>query len=346
MTRMKTLLSLLVVGLVLAVAAPAARAQLDKVPGQMPAATKDEVPIYMENEDALRGVVSIPDRKLAVLMQPEGRDWREWRTSTLRIVAAVLILGMLAAVLVFYFVRGRIEIAAGRSGRMIPRFGTLDRFAHWSTATSFLVLAISGLVVTFGRPLLIPLIGHDAFTATAEATTWLHNFFSVPFVAGVLLMLVLWVRDNIPEKADIAWIRSGGGFLRKGGGEHPETGRFNAGQKGVFWLVVLGGLAMAVTGYLMMVPFAVTDIRGQQIIHVIHGLGAAVMVAGIVAHIYIGTIGMEGAFDAMGTGEVDENWAVEHHRGWYQTMRKRLGLRSPPRRHIVGDIEHGGAGAD
>ncbi|WP_207479682.1 formate dehydrogenase subunit gamma [Arenibaculum pallidiluteum] len=346
MTWLKKVLLPALLGLVLHAGAHGAQAQLYQVPGQAPAASKDEVQIYMDRESELRGIVSIPDRKLSVLVQPEGREWREWRTSTLRIVAAVLILGMIAAVLIFYLFKGTIRIEAGRSGRMIPRFNGLERFAHWSTATSFLVLAISGLVVTFGRPLLIPLMGHDAFTATAIVTTWLHNFFSVPFVVGLLLMIVLWIRDNIPEKSDIAWIKAGGGFLGKGPGGHPEAGRFNAGQKGVFWMVVLGGLAMAITGYLMMLPFYVTDISGQQIVHVIHGLGAAVMIAGIVAHIYIGTLGMEGAFDAMGRGEVDENWAVEHHSGWYQTMRKRLGLRTPPRRHEIGEIDHHPAGAD
>jgi formate dehydrogenase subunit gamma len=319
--------------------------RLYKIPGQNPATSKDEVQLYMDAQDEIRGTVSIPDAKLSLLVQPEGRDWRQWRTSTLQIVSAVLVLGMIAAVLVFFLVKGRIRIEGGRSGRMIPRFGTVERFAHWATATSFLILALTGLVVTFGRPLLIPLIGHSAFTATAEATKYLHNFFSVPFVVGVLMMLVLWVRDNIPERADLEWVKTGGGFLRKGS-QHPEVGRFNAGQKGIFWSVVLGGLLMAVSGYMLMLPFFVTTVSGMQWMHVVHGVLGAILMAIIVAHIYIGSLGMEGAFDAMGRGEVDENWAVEHHGGWYQQMRGRLGLRTPPRRAPVVEVEHRGAGAD
>jgi formate dehydrogenase subunit gamma len=201
----------------------------------------------------------------------------------------------------------------------VPRFNGFERFAHWTTAVSFLVMALTGLIVTFGRPLLIPLIGHSAHSALADWAKVAHNFFSVPFVVGLLLVFVLWVRHNIPEKADWTWIRTLGGLMSKGG-SHPETGHFNAGQKIVFWSVVFGGGALAVTGYLLILPFFIGGIGDMQIIHVVHGVLAGLMIAAILGHIYVGTIGMEGAFDAMGTGEVDENWAKEHHRGWYEQV--------------------------
>jgi len=305
-------------------AAMPAVAQLTQSPGPASPATKEDVPIYRPEQDKLLGRVSIPDGKLAVLVQPEGRAWREFRTFWLRTGTAALILGFAALLLAFYLIKGRIRLESGWSGVTVPRFNALERAGHWLTATSFILLALSGLVVTFGRSLLIPLIGHSAFTGLAEASKYAHNFLSVPFVLGVLLIGALWIRDNLPEKADLEWLRQGGGFL-SGGRVHHEAGRFNAGQKGIFWVVVLGGLGMAATGYLLMMPFSMTGIGGMQTAHLIHAVLGAVMMAVIIAHIYIGTIGMEGAFDAMGSGQVDANWAREHHRRWYERLHGREG---------------------
>jgi len=318
----------LLVLMALLLAAPALQAQeppgLYKQPGPNSPTSKEQVQIYNPAQDQIMGRVSIPDYKLSLLVQPEGREWREFRMVMLPIIAGAIILGIVAALLLFYLVRGPVRIVGGRSGRLVPRFGTLDRFAHWTTAVSFLVMALTGLIVTFGRWLLIPLIGHSAFTPLAEFSKVAHNFFSVPFVAGLLLMLVLWVRDNIPERADLVWLKTMGGLFSKHG-EHPETGRFNAGQKGIFWSVIFGGAALAVTGFMLMFPFYVTGIGGMQIFHVIHAVVAALLIGVIIAHIYIGSVGMEGAFDAMGSGEVDENWAKDHHRGWYNQLRRRTG---------------------
>ncbi len=293
------------------------QAQINQTPGQAIPATKDQVQIYTPPQSQIIGRVSIPDEKAAVLIQPEGRVWRVFRTTTLRTVAGVSILGMFVLLALFYLIRGTIHIEGGRSGRRVLRFGSLDRFAHWMTAISFLVLALTGLIVTFGRPLLIPLVGLNAFAMVAENAKLAHNFFSAPLVLGIVLILVLWVRDNIPEKDDITWLRSFGGLFSKKS-KPPEAGRFNAGQKGIFWGVVLGGGALAATGFMMLTPFAFTGILGMQIVHVIHGVLAALMIALIIAHIYIGSLGMEGAFEAMGSGEVDENWIKDHHHRWYK----------------------------
>ena len=302
---------------VLLLAAPAVQAQLYQMPGPNSPTSTDEVQLYQTPDGQITGRISIPDTRLDVLVQPEGREWREFRMVWLQIIAGVLTLGTIAALAVFYMIRGTIRIHDGRSGRWVLRFDGMDRFAHWTTAISFLILAVTGLVLTFGRPLLIPLIGHPNFTMLAEAGKYLHNFFSVPFIIGLALAFVLWVRDNIPEKADLVWLKTLGGVLSKSG-EHPEAGRFNAGQKGVFWAVVFGGFALTLSGFLLMMPFAVTGISGMQILHVVHGVVASLMIALIIGHIYIGTIGMEGAFDAMGSGIVDENWAKDHHRRWYE----------------------------
>jgi formate dehydrogenase subunit gamma len=76
------------------------------------------------------------------------------------------------------------------------------------------------------------------------------------------------------------------------------------------------GIAVAASGYLLLFPFYITNILGMQVAQVVHAIIAVLFVAVILAHIYIGTLGMEGAFEAMGTGEVDLNWAKEHHDLW------------------------------
>ena len=301
-----------------------------RTPGALDPETFD---LYGPREQ-LVGRVTIPDDKLSVLVQPEGRGWREFRIQWLFWIATAVILVTLLALAGFYFWRGRLSIESGRSGRWVPRFNVIERFAHWATALSFITLALTGLVVTFGRTLLIPIIGHGAFTPTAEVAKSLHNWSAVPFVIGILMMLVLWIRDNIPSRADLDWVRHAGGMLRKGTSYHPETARFNAGQKGIFWAVVLGGLALAVSGYMLMAPFFWVGVNGMQIWHAVHAILAVLLIAVILCHIYLGTLGMEGAFDAMGRGEVDENWAREHHRGWYEAQAKGKVRPDPGRRGV------------
>jgi formate dehydrogenase subunit gamma len=285
------------------------------------AVTEGTFSLYGE-EERFVGRISLPDAKLAVLQQPEGRSWRTFRMQGVFWIATLAILATVAALAAFFLWRGRIRIESGRSGRWVPRFSSAERFAHWTTAIAFIVLALTGLIITFGRPLLIPLMGHGAFTPLAEFAKTLHNWSGIPFAIGIVLMLVFWVRDNLPAREDWTWLRHGGGMFSKETSFHPETARFNAGQKIIFWSVVIGGLILTVTGYVLMAPFAFTGVGGIQVAHGIHAIMAALLIAIIIAHIYLGTLGMEGAFDAMGRGEVDENWAREHHRGWYESEAK------------------------
>jgi formate dehydrogenase subunit gamma len=262
---------------------------------------------------AIEGRGSIPDKKSYRIEQPAGRDWNEFRSGTLTKVGGGSILGVLALLCFFYLLRGRVMITGGRSGQLLERFGSVERFAHWLSATSFVVLALSGLNITFGRALLLPLIGPDAFTAITQLGKFAHNYVSFAFALGITLMFLVWVKDNLPSLRDIRWIAQGGGLVGLG---HPPADRFNAGQKIIFWTVVLGGIALSITGYILMFPFVWTDIGGQQAANMIHALAGVVMVAVIIAHIYIGSVGMEGAFEAMGSGKVDLNWAREHHSIW------------------------------
>jgi len=270
----------------------------------------------------IRGRGSIPDTRSYTVEQPAGRDWRHFHEVTLRWIGAAAILGVLALLIIFYLWRGMVRIESGRSGVRIVRFNVFERFAHWMTATCFVILAISGLNITFGKPLLLPLIGPGAFSTWSEFAKYAHYYLSFPFTLGVILIFLMWIAGNIPNAADIDWLKRGGGMV---GHDHPPADRFNAGQKAIYWIVVLGGGAVAVSGYVLMFPFYGTDIHSMQIAEVVHAIVAVLFVAAMLGHIYIGTIGMEGAFEAMGSGTVDVNWAKEHHNLWVDQEMGRTG---------------------
>ena len=271
----------------------------------------------------VEGRVSIPDQRSGVLEQPAGRDWREFRDVTLRWIGGIAILGIIAVLVIFYLTRGMVRLESGRSGRSIVRFTAFERFVHWMTATCFIILAVSGLNITFGRPLLLPLIGLEAFSEWSQWAKYAHNYLSFPFTIGVVLIFLMWIAGNIPNKVDIDWFKRGGGMV---GHDHPPAYRFNAGQKAIYWIVVIGGTAVAVTGYELMFPFYLSGIEGMQLAQIVHSIVSVLFVAAMFAHIYIGTIGMEGAFEAMGTGTVDVNWAKEHHSLWLEEQNTRTGV--------------------
>ena len=277
--------------------------------------------------ETVHGRVTIPDQRAANLIQPQGREWREFHNVTLAWVGGVAVLGMLALLVVFRLSKGRIPIEGGPSGRTIQRFNAFERGNHWMVASTFIILALSGLNLTFGRHILLPLLGPEAFTALSQWGKLAHNFLAFPFTLGIVLMLLLWIKDNIPNGTDIRWLKAGGGLV---GNAHPDSGRFNAGQKGVFWITVLGGAVVAVTGYMLVFPFVFADVNGMQLSHIIHSILAVLMIAVMMAHIYIGTVGMAGASDAMTTGQVDLNWAKQHHNLWVaQEVAKGRGAAPP-----------------
>jgi formate dehydrogenase subunit gamma len=276
----------------------------------------------LQHLQQLQGRVSIPDQKSGTLIQPAGQSWRQFHEVTLPWIGAIAILGMLAVLVLFYLIRGMVKIEGGRSGRTVVRFNAFERMVHWMTATCFIILALSGLNITFGKGLLLPYIGPNAFTAWSQAAKYAHNYLSFPFTIGVVLILLTWIAGNIPNRVDVEWLKRGGGVVGK---DHPPAYRFNAGQKMIYWIVVLGGGAAAVSGYLLMFPFYATDIAGMQWAQGIHGVVAVLFVAAMLAHIYIGTIGMEGAFEAMGQGTVDVNWAKQHHSLWLEQENARVG---------------------
>jgi formate dehydrogenase subunit gamma len=308
-------LAILIMMLLLGIAAfgPAIAQKLNPDGAPNPTASVTSERDLLKEVPRIEGRIDIPDKKASVLIQPAGRMWDYFHEVLLHWGAAVVILGTIVLLGLAYLIVGRIRIAEGRSGKKILRFKAFERFSHWLTAVSFVVLGLTGLNITFGKILLLPVIGPDAFSDVSEAAKYVHNFTSFSFVAGLVLIAVIFFRDNLLERVDVDWVKQGGGFIKD---KHAPAGRFNLGEKLVYWLSLAAGVAVSVSGFLLLFPFFGTDIAEMQLAQVVHAVVAVLFVALILAHIYIGTLGMEGAFEAMGTGEVDLNWAREHHDRW------------------------------
>ena len=194
-----------------------------------------------------------------LLIQSEGDNWRAIRNGPLSTYGAWALLGIVALLALFFLIRGRIRIEHGWSGRTITRFNFVDRFAHWLTATCFVVLALTGLNMLYGRYALRPLIGPELFSMLMLGGKYAHNFLAFGFMLGLVLMIVLWIWHNFPNRYDFVWLAKGGGMFTKG--THPPAKKFNAGQKLVFWLVVLGGISVSLSGLMLMFPLAVRGVR-------------------------------------------------------------------------------------
>ena len=338
LARVRFIIGAWVVLLALAIALPvSAQRNPDGSVNPTASAVKEQQLLNaLQSGGSISGRVSIPDQKSANLIHPAGRDWRQFHEVTLRWIGAIAVLGMLIILVAFYLVRGQVKLESGYSGRRVVRFNAFERFVHWMTASCFIILAISGLNITFGKPLLMPLIGEGAFAAWSQWAKYAHNYLSFPFAIGVFCVLLMWIGGNIPNKVDVEWLKRGGGIV---GHDHPPAYRFNAGQKLIYWIVVIGGTAVAISGYLLMFPFYATGIEGMQLAQTVHAIIAVLFVAAMLAHIYIGTIGMEGAFEAMGEGTVDVNWAKEHHPLWLEQEMARTGPNETQRQPMATPAE-------
>lgn len=287
----------------------------------------------------------------SVLVQDGGMKWLAFRQGPLATVGAGALGGTLIMLLLFYMMRGRINIDGNKTGRTVTRFKAIERFAHWLMAGSFILLGITGLISLFGRKVLIPAFGHEAFSTLAIASKWVHNNGSWAFMLGLIMVFFMWVLHNIPNKTDLKWLAQGGGILSDG--VHPPAKKFNAGQKLIFWSVILFGASISVSGVSLLFPFelplfaktfgilngtGLPQIMGfgelpvllapheeMQLAQMWHSIMAFVLMAIILAHIYIGSVGMEGAYDAMASGEVEEQWAREHHSLWLDEIQSQEG---------------------
>ena len=249
-----------------------------------------------------------------------GEAWRQVRNDWLIPYGAALLFVVLLAITIFYFARGPIGLHGRETGRKIERFTPFERATHWSNAIAFVTLALSGIVMAFGKFFLLPLLGGALFGGLTYALKTVHNFVGPLFVVTLILMFITFVRDNFPSMADLKWLASFGGLF--GGAEVPSH-RFNAGEKIVFWggVLFLGSIVAGSGLFLDKLLPGFTYTRGEmQIAHMIHAVATLLMMAMIMGHIYIGTLGMRGAYDAMRHGYVDETWAREHHELWYDDI--------------------------
>ncbi|MDA8747467.1 formate dehydrogenase subunit gamma [Litoreibacter sp.] len=285
-----------------------------------------------------------------VLVQDGGMKWLQFREGPLLKYGGWLLLVTLGLLAVFLLIRGRITIDGEKTGRTIERFKAVERFGHWLLAGSFILLGITGLISLFGRKILIPAFGHEAFAFLAIGSKWVHNNVSWAFMIALAMIFVMWVMHNLPSRTDLNWIAKGGGIFND---QHPPAHKFNAGQKLIFWAVIILGTSISVSGLALLFPFeinifaatfaklnslgipgllGVADLpttlaphQEMQYSQLWHAIVSFVLMAIIFAHIYIGTVGMEGAYDAMGTGQVEEQWAREHHSLWVDEVKAKEG---------------------
>jgi formate dehydrogenase subunit gamma len=250
-----------------------------------------------------------------------GEAWRQVRNNWIIPYGGSLLIIATLAVALFYFAKGSIGLHAAETGRKIERFTYFERAAHWTNAIAFVVLAVSGIVMAFGKFFLLPILGGTLFGWLAYAMKNLHNFAGPLFAVSLLVVILTFIKDNLPSKDDLVWLAKGGGLFS---GAHVPSHRFNAGEKILFWAgVFVLGLIVVASGLVlnMLVP-GLAYTRGEmQIAHMIHASAAALMMAAFIGHIYMGTLGMKGAYAAMKTGYVDETWAKEHHELWYDDIK-------------------------
>jgi len=249
-----------------------------------------------------------------------GEAWRQVRNRWIIPYGGALLLIALGAVGIFYWRKGTLQLHGKETGRKIERFTPFERSAHWANAVAFVILAVSGLVMAFGKFFLHPVIGGTLYGWLTYVLKNLHNFAGPVFAVSLVVVIVTFIKDNLPRKEDISWLVKGGGLLS----EHEiASHRFNAGEKVLFWggVFVLGLIVVASGLFLdKLVPGMIYERGSMQIAHMIHAVATVLMMAMFIGHIYMGTVGMAGAYDAMKTGYVDETWAKEHHELWYDDI--------------------------
>jgi len=286
----------------------------------------------VRNSGTQQGISNLPGAEKGVLIQSfvaypgstfttAGEAWRQVRNKIIIPYGGALLGLMLLAIAIYYWRRGSLGGHSNDTGRKIERFTPLERAAHWSNAIAFSVLAVSGLVMAFGKFILLPVIGSSLFGWLTYALKTAHNFAGPVFAVSLLVVIVTFMKDNFPQRGDMTWLAKGGGMF---GGHEVPSHRFNAGEKGLFWVGVFTlGLIVAGSGLFLdhLVPGFVFTRGEMQVAHMIHAAAAVLMMTAFIGHIYMGTLGMKGAFSAMRTGYVDEAWAREHHAYWADDIR-------------------------
>lgn len=287
-------------------------------------------PVWRQVNGGTDNYSSLPALEAGVLIQPQtrfigqsrattaGEAWRQYRNGPLTNYGGWLIVLAVVGIAAFYMIVGQIKLKNPRTGRLIERFTSIERMSHWAVAISFLILALTGLTMLFGKYFVLPVFGHDIYGWLAYICKNIHNFVGPVFTVALIVMFVIFVKDNFPQVVDWQWIKKLGGARG-----HASAGRFNAGEKLWFWGgVVFLGLIVSASGFVlnMLVPGILYTRGNMQIAHIIHLVASVLVFSVALGHIYIGTLGMEGAYEAMATGYVDDEWALEHHDLWYEDI--------------------------
>ena len=292
---------------------PAAEAQRQQ------AQPLNNAPVWREVRSGTPARTTVTGRETNVLIQPQGETWRSLRVPIVfwgGVIVAVAILGLA----IFYLIRGPLDVPPEekRGGRQIERFSPMDRYAHWLLAIVWVTLAITGLILSLGKSVLLPLIGYTLFSWLAILAKNLHNFVGPILIVAVPLMFVRYIRDNGIGVDDVKWFVNIVGYFK--GHEYPSR-RFNAGEKLVFWFVlVLFSTVLVVTGLVLLFPNFDQTRQTMQLANVVHAVSAYLAISLAFVHVYLGTIGMVDAYSAMRYGYVDESWAKHHHLRWYQEI--------------------------
>ena len=281
----------------------------------------NNAPVWREvrKEGSQENYTSIKGREANVLVQSAGNTWRQIRNGPLTFYGGWLIVAVTLIIAAIYFAMGPIRMHDKPTGRMIERFTLAERWAHWVMGISFVVLGITGLIILFGKHVLLPVIGYTLFAWLTQMSKHLHNFVGPLFVISLLVFIVIFIRDNLPKAYDFGWFASAGGMF---GGKHVASGRFNAGEKVWFWIgVVALSLIVSASGLILNFP-NFDQVRAVMIeANVVHAVSACAVMALSLGHIYMGTIGVDGAYESMRHGYVDEAWAKEHHEYWYNDVK-------------------------
>jgi formate dehydrogenase subunit gamma len=304
-----------------AAAAPAQQSPVQEQQQRQVTQPGNNAPVWRQvREEAKEHYTSVQGRETGVLVQSWGDTWRRIRNGPVTFWGGWLVVAVLLAIAALYFTKGPVKVHDAPSGRLIHRFSPVEQVAHWCMAISFVVLGISGLVMFFGKHLLLPIIGYTLFAWLTALCKNLHNFVGPFFIVATVIFVVLFIRDNLPRAYDLKWFAKSWAYLT--GKEHVPSGRFNAGEKVWFWGgVVVLSVIVSWSGLILLFPnFDQTRAVMQQA-WIWHAVAALIYIGLSLGHIYLGTLGVEGAYQAMRTGYVDEVWAKEHHEIWYNEVK-------------------------
>jgi formate dehydrogenase subunit gamma len=293
-----------------------------------------------QRDAAVAGKTQVRGVDTGILVSQAGEEWRQYRNEKLVPYSAVILGGMLGIFVLYYLIRGKIRIEDGRSGQQLRRYTTPEMVVHWLLAISFVLLALSGLILLYGRWALIPLLGAEGFSVTALVCKNIHNYVGLFFTVMVPIAFFLYLRDSLFNlKVDLKWFMRAGGYL---GGEEPSAEKVNAGQKAWYWVAMLGGFVLIASGLVLDFPNFQQGRDWLQLAHVIHSIASVGVMAFFIVHLYLATIGVEGALESMTTGHVDANWARQHHDLWYRELQSGQGQKKGEESPLSGGAHAGG----